>query len=30
MEPEEMTLAVNETKNLNVYAFPQEAIPYSD
>jgi hydrocephalus-inducing protein len=25
MEPQEMTLAVGETKNLNVYAFPQDA-----
>ena len=25
MEPQEMTLAVGETKNLNVFAFPQDA-----
>lgn len=25
-----MSLAVGETKNLNVFAFPQEAVPYSD
>jgi hydrocephalus-inducing protein len=30
MEPQEMSLAVGETKNLNVYAFPQDAQLYSD
>lgn len=30
MDPEEMSLAVGETKNLNVYAFPQEAVEYKD
>ena len=30
MDPEEMSLGVGETKNLNVFAFPQEATPYDD
>jgi hydrocephalus-inducing protein len=30
MDPEDMSLAVGETKNLNVYAFPQEAVEYKD
>lgn len=30
MDPEEMSLGVGETKNLNVFAFPQEAVPYND